>query len=58
MIKQKSKKMLKRKKDEGIVAYFKRWSKKGIDITNPPAPGCRPLVVSASLYKKIKEALK
>lgn len=53
MKKQKLKKTLKRKKNEGMVAYFERWSERVADIPIP-APGCGPLIVSSSLYQKIK----
>lgn len=47
--------MLKRKKNEGLVAYFERWSRRGFEVTSSPAPGCGPLIVSSGLNQKAKD---
>lgn len=53
--KRKPKKILKRKKNEGLVAYFERWADQGPDInlSNPQAPKWGPIGVSWNIWRRI-----
>lgn len=53
MKKQKPKKMLKRKKNEGMVAYFERWAEQGAEVSNASGPKWGPIGVSWNLWRKI-----
>lgn len=54
MKKQKPRKMLKRKKDEGLVTYFERWAEQGHEVApSNQAPKWGPIGVSWNLYRKI-----
>lgn len=54
MKKQKPSKMLKRKKNEGMVAYFGRWAEQGVEINNSPGrPKWGPIGVSWNIWRKI-----
>lgn len=54
-MKKKSKKMLKRKKDEGLVAYFKRWAdqNQNFNPTTAKEPKWGPIGVSWNLWRKL-----
>lgn len=56
---QKPRKMLKRKKDEGLVSYFERWVEHGHDAgPSNKAPKWGPIGVSWNLCRKINETLR
>lgn len=59
MKKTKPKNMLKRKKNEGLVAYFDRWVEQGgadTVVVQPSKWG--PICVSSKIYRQMNEALK
>lgn len=53
-MRRKPKKMLKRKKNEGLAAYFKRWTEQGHEAaSNDLQPKWGPIGVSWNLWRKI-----